>query len=556
LKKILFIVFLIPSIFLIYLLITLPSISKLEKYTPNQSSKIYSYDGILLAEFYKEENREFVPIEKISQNIINAVIANEDINFYHHWGFSIEGICRALLKDLKTGSFSEGGSTITQQVAKNAFLTQKKTIRRKIREIILAILIDFKYSKKKILEVYLNQIYYGNNLYGIESASEFYFEKHASELWLSEASLLAGILKAPEYYNPLTHFDRTKTQQKLVLDKMVRQGVISRIDANMSFSRSFTFNDKKKRAVKYPYFVAYVFDKLYDMYGERVFYNGYKIHTTLDSKMQDLTERVIRDWTRNSLNISQFAVLGVNSKGGIEVMHGGVDFYQSQWNRCYQSKRPMGSTFKPLVYLTAIEKGYGQDTLIDDFPISYDDYIPRNYNNESFGLMTLTDALVHSNNIATIKLMETVGVENVMDNARLAGITDVQPIISLALGVSEASLFNLVNMYNIFANLGKQNELYSIEYIEDKDKNVVYQHESKEKQVFLEENIVILNRMLQKVVEYGTGRNAGLYKTTYGKTGTTDNYKDAWFIGFTDNVTYGVWVGNDNNEPMHNVTGG
>lgn len=533
----------------------MPNISKLERYTPNEASKIYSKDGVLLAEFYKEENRELVPLSKISVNVINAVIANEDVNFYHHYGVSIEGIFRALLKDMKTGSFSEGGSTITQQVAKNVFLTHKKTISRKIREVFLAIMIDFRYSKSKILEIYLNQIYYGNNLYGIESASQFYFNKHASELWLSEAALLAGIIKAPEYYNPLTHFSRAKKQQKIVLRKMRKQGIISIQDSYMSYARQFFFQNKR-RSVKYPYFVAYVFDKLYDLYGEKVFLDGYKIYTTLDSQMQNLTQSVVIDWSRNSLNFSQIAVLGVNLDGGIEVMQGGVDFYQSQWNRCYQSKRQVGSTFKPIVYLTAIEKGWSCDSIIDDFPVSYGDYVPRNYNDEFYGMMTLSDALAKSNNIATIKLMELVGIENVMKNARVAGIADVQPIIPLALGVSEVSLFDMVKMYNMFANIGRQFDLYSIEYIEDKNGNVVYQHPSKPVQLFSESNVEVLDKMLQGVVDYGTGRNAAFGKIVCGKTGTTPDYKDAWFLGFTDNATYGVWVGNDNNEPMNQVTGG
>ena len=528
----------------------------MQNYTPNESSKMYSSDGVLLTEFYKEENREVVPLTQMSKNIINAVIANEDSDFYHHWGISIKGLGRALVRDIVSGGFEQGGSTITQQVAKNVFLTHKKTIDRKIKEIILAFFIDMRYSKEKIMEVYLNQIYFANNLYGIETASQFYFGKNASSLWLSEASLLAGIIKAPEFYNPITHFDRAKNQQKLVLNRMVKLGMISQYDANIAYSRRLRFHSKV-RPVKAPYFVAYVYDKLHDLYGDDLFFNGYKVYTTLNYRLQNITEGVVRGWSNNSLNISQFAVLGVKPEGGIEVMQGGVNFYKSQLNRCYQTKRQMGSVFKPIVYLTAIEKGYSTYSWINDYPISFGEYVPRNYNNEQFGDMTLGQALAHSNNIATIKLMQQVGIKNVMKNAKLCGIQDVQPYISMALGSNEASLLTLASMYNTFANFGKCVDLYAIERIEDKNGNIIYQHQPKTTQLFAEDTIEQLDEMLIDVVDYGTGRNANLGDVKVaGKTGTTSDYKDAWFLGFTKDATYGVWCGNDNNKFMNKVTGG
>jgi penicillin-binding protein 1A len=547
---------LLLSIYIIYLIITLPNVSKLENYTPNESSKIYSKDGILLTEFYKEENRNVVRFDEISKNIINAVIANEDVDFYYHHGISIKGLVRALVADIATVGFSQGGSTITQQVAKNVFLTQKKTINRKIKEIILAILIDARFSKTKILEVYLNQIYFANNLYGIESASQFYFNKKASELWLSEASLLAGIIKAPEYYNPITQFDRAKKQQKIVLDRMVKLGMISQYDARLSYTRRLIFSSKT-RPIKAPYFISYVFNQLHDLYGEDLFFNGYKVYTTMNYRMQSTTEGVVQGWKRNSLDFSQIAVLGVSVNGGIEVMQGGINFYQSQLNRCYQTKRQIGSVFKPIVYLTAIENGYSPYAFVDDSPIYFDSYIPKNYGDKEYGVMTLEEALAFSNNIATIKVMQEVGIEKVMQNAILCGISDVQPIIPLALGVSESTLIKLVNMYNIFANSGVENEIYGIERIEDKNGKIIYQHKSEGKQIFLDEDTKQLVGMLKNVVNFGTGRNASLgFNVVAGKTGTTSDYRDAWFLGFTDKATYGVWCGNDNNTPMNDVTGG
>jgi len=515
---------------------------------------MYSSDGILLTEFYKEENRDVVPLNKISKNMISAVLAIEDSDFYNHHGISIKGIFRALFRDIVAGGFAQGGSTITQQVAKNVFLTHKKSIDRKIKEVILAIMIDIRYPKDKILEIYLNQIYFANNLYGIETASQFYFGKHASDLRLSEASLIAGIIKAPEYYNPITHFDRAKQQQKIVLNRMVQLGMFTEQEAQGSYDRHLYFSSKT-RPIKAPYFVAFVFDKLHSLYGDDLFLSGYKIYTTLNYRMQKITENVVRGWSYNSLNMSQIAVLGCDRYGRIEVMQGGIDFYKSQLNRTYQTKRQMGSVFKPLVYLTAIEKGLSPYSWIDDYPITIGSYTPHNYNNEQYGTMTLTQALAHSNNIATIKIQERVGRSNVVKNAKLFGIT-TQPYVSLALGVHEASLFGLVQMYNTFGNLGKMADLYGIERIEDKHGRVVYQHQHKIVQLLSEDNVKPLDEMLKSVVDYGTGRNANLGRMVAGKTGTTTDYKDAWFLGFTNNETYGVWVGNDNNDPMYKVTGG
>jgi penicillin-binding protein 1A len=271
--------------------------------------------------------------------------------------------------------------------------------------------------------------------------------------------------------------------------------------------------------------------------------------------MQSTTEKIVKSWSYNSLNISQIAVLGCDRYGGIEVMQGGIDFYKSQLNRTYQTKRQMGSVFKPLVYLTAMEKGYTPYSLIDDSPISFGSYTPMNYNKDYNGVMTFANALAKSNNIATIKIQERVGRSNIVKNASLFGIK-AEPYISMALGVNEASLYNLVAMYNTFGNLGKKTNLYGIERITDKHGNTIYQHKHKVVRLLSEDNVKPLDEMLKAVVDYGTGRIANLGQMVAGKTGTTSDYRDAWFVGFTTNATYGVWCGNDNNSPMNKVTGG
>lgn len=555
---------------------TLPSVDSISTYIPAQRTTIYSEENIVLGELHQEENRVIIPLEQISPILRKAVVALEDTEFYEHHGVNVKAIFRALVRDVLAGSFVEGGSTITQQLAKNLFLTKKKYISRKISEAILAIQIERKYSKPEILEMYLNQVYWGHNAYGIESASQQYFGKHAKELSLAESAMMVGMLQGPELYSPFRNFSGAKARQKVVLSRMQKLKLITPEMARNAYAEPIFLAPKKISRYKAPYFTSFVVGQLMSMYGEDSTYtSGMKVYTPLNYKWQmramqlitDYVEKgrsggVVEDQFVNNLGFSQAALLAIEPQTGyIKALQGGVDFQANEYNRCIHARRQPGSAFKPIVYLAALEKGYTPSSIIDDSPITFNTgqgtYSPQNYTKTFSGSITIRKALEKSVNIVAIKLTNMIGPQNVVRVARQLGVKSPLPAyLSLPLGINEMTMIELASVYCVLANGGKRIEPTGIVRIEDRDGNVIYKHDIKEKTVFDPDLIYTLVDMMKGVVVSGTGTAARLPRPVAAKTGTTSDYRDAWFFGFVPQLVCATWVGNDDNHPMNRVTGG
>jgi penicillin-binding protein 1A len=557
---------------------TLPDVNKIDTYIPSETTKIYSSDGVVLAELHSEENRDTIEIEKISPILVKSVIALEDSDFYKHHGLNFKGILRALYKDVMARKFVEGGSTLTQQLARNLFLDKRKKIDRKLSEMILALQIERKYTKTEILRMYLNQVYWGHNAYGIESASNMFFGKNARNLTLAEAAVLVGMLPSPETYSPFKNYNLSKKRQKIVLFRMAELGIITKQMARTAYNEKLVFKKRKVLRYKAPYFTSYVVQRLIGMYGKEATYtSGMKIYTTLDYELQQKAQEVVKYYaeyakkpcyinektgTVPSLNFTEAAILAVDPiTGYIKVMQGGVDFLSNQFNHCLQAKRQPGSAFKPIVYLSALEKGFSPGTYLDDSPVTYNTiegpYSPQNYTKKFLGPISLRRALQKSVNVVAIKINHLVGPKNVVRVARQLGITShLKPILSLPLGANEVTMLELASVYAVLANDGRRVEPVTIIKIEDRDGTTLYEHSIREKKVFDSNLIHALVEMMKGVVKYGTGKVANLPRPVAGKTGTTSDYKDAWFFGFVPQLVCAAWVGNDNNAPMRNITGG
>jgi penicillin-binding protein 1A len=553
---------------------TLPNVDIISSYLPSETTKIYSDKQIVLAELHLEENRILMPLEEISPFIKEAVIATEDTDFYRHHGINFKGIARAMFKNAIAMRFVEGASTLTQQLARNLFLHQQKKLSRKVAEAILAVEIERHYTKADILEMYLNQVYWGHNAYGIESAAQLYFGKHAKELNLAESAMLIGLLKGPELFSPFRNYSLSKQRQKTVLNRMAKINFISQSQADAAYVQDLKLAARRDFRYRAPYFTSYIVSQLNARFGEdAVLTSGMRVYTTLDYELQMHAEQLTRDYVDKGqkmrygekqlpLNFEQAAILSIEpATGYIKVMQGGTDFRQNEFNRCVQAKRQPGSTFKPFVYYAALEKGYSPNSIVLDAPVTFataqGPYSPTNYNKTHLGEITLRKALEQSVNVVAIKVNRTVGPENVIRVARQFGITSpLYPFLSLPLGAHEVTMLEMVSAYGILANGGRRVDITGISKIEDRDGNVIYKHALNERRVADPELVAQLVDMMKGIVRNGTGKNAYLPRPIAGKTGTTSDYKDAWFIGFVPQLVTGTWVGNDNNTPMNHMTGG
>ena len=554
----------------------LPDIESISTYIPAETTKIYSAEGIILAELHQEENRIRIPIDDISKTLQKTVIAMEDTDFYKHNGINIKGIMRALYRDIIAMAFVEGGSTLTQQLARNLFLEKQKKIERKIKEILMAIEIERKYTKIEILELYLNQVYWGHNAYGIESASQMYFGKKSKDLTLAEAAGLVGMLKGPELFSPFRHFDRFKRRQRVVLKRMEYLDLITAEQVEDAYNEKVALASRKRHRYKAGFFASYVVDQLIEMYGEETLYtSGMKVYTTLNYKLQQHAEHVVkkyRDYGNQvfvlkgerypSLNYKEAALLAIDPRNGhVLAMQGGVDFEESQFNRTVQAYRQPGSAFKPFVYLAAFDKGFSPGSIVSDMPVTFNTiegpYSPQNYTLKFLGNIPIRRAFEKSVNVVAVKLNDLVGPKTVVSFAKKAGIeSSMNPVLSLPLGANEVSMIELMQSYMVFANYGKKVAPVSILRIEDRNGVPLFKHRFKEERV-LDENLVsTLVDTMRGIVDYGTGRGAKLPRPIAGKTGTTSDYKDAWFFGFVPQLVCATWVGNDDNDPMNRVTGG
>ena len=633
-------------------------ITALENYQPNIITTIYAASGEILDEFAIEK-RVTIRYQDIPPRLIEAFIAVEDRRFYRHIGLDPLRIVRATLANLTAGRIVQGASTITQQLTRSLFLTPEVSYKRKIREALYAIQVENHYTKEKILELYFNQILLGHNRYGVEAASQFYFSKSARELTLEECALLASIPKSPSTYSPIKHPERALRRRNLVLDLMVREGFISREEAEEAKRKPIALRQERRHRSLAPYFVEEVRKYLERHYGRKETYqSGLKVYTTLDLRMQKVAQHTLRkglreldkregfrgieenileegtssleafqhpDWdkrlqvgdivtglivqvTRQRAvakfgeyeakvgnyetrwtgkkpsqifkvgDLARFQILDINDEkkelkvsleqepmvdgalvsievgtGAIKAMAGGYDFNRSKFNRAVQAKRQTGSSFKPFVYTAALDNGLTASTTIFDEPTTFYDhytdlpYEPENYYREYYGVTTLRGALEKSLNVSTVKLQQTIGVDEVIKYAKSMGMKSVlYPYLSLALGACEATLMEMTATFSVFPNQGVLVEPFFISKITDREGEVIYEHQPTAREALSQETSFLMVNLLQGVTERGTAAAAkSLERPLAGKTGTTDKHTDAWFIGFTPSLACGVWVGFD-----------
>ncbi len=551
--------------FLLSITGTLPDVS--QTLSPAASSQIYDCKGRLITTVHAEQNRLPIKLADTPKDLQNAFIAAEDIRFYKHHGIDPIGIARAVVSNIRhRDATGQGGSTITQQLARNAFLTQEQTLKRKLLEAVLAVEIENKYTKAEILEMYMNQIYFGQGAYGVQTASHVYFGKDVKDLNLAQCAMLAGLPNSPNYYSPFHNLQAAKYRQGVVLDQMAKYGYISQEQADEAKAQDLGLvkpgsnQDNNKIA---SYFVNYVVQQVSDKYDSSAIYKeGLKIYTTLDLDMQKDAENAVNKdlpkGTKNAKGITQpqGALLAIETKtGDVKAMVGGRG--EDQFNRATQMYRQPGSAFKPFTYVTALEKGMSPNMMLDNSAVSFaGGWSPKNYGHTTGGPVTMTEALVKSMNIPTINLANKVGMSNVIKTAEKCGITSLvdsgkysdnnlsASIGGLSKGVS---LWDMAQAYSVFANNGQLIKSRVILKIEDRNGNILEDHtgESDAEQVLDANAVARLNVMLQQAVMRGTGRNAYFGRPLAGKTGTTNGAHDAWFVGYTPNMVTAVWIGDD-----------
>jgi penicillin-binding protein 1A len=648
----------------------LPSIQEIKQYKPYAGTKIYADDDVLIGEL-KADKGIFVPLSAIPHNMINAVIAVEDSRFWTHKGIDYVAIARAIFKDIIHVGLREGGSTITQQLTKVMFLTPEKTLQRKIREAALAIKIEKNLDKREILELYLNKVYFGHGAYGVEMASRTYFGKSVRDLSLSEAALIAGLIRAPSVYSPFNDLTRAKERQQVVLDRMVEEGFIKEPEKEKALRQPLYLSSMRRGMEANNYFIEYVRKYLEDKYGVETVYKGnLRVYTTLDRRAQLLAARAVQEGLRdldkrrgwrgpldhrkdidvdremkakelktsvviNPGEISSGLVLKVSPReafikargvvgrlsiedalwaskvidpkkgtarflknftlpqiltpgdivkvsiksirgsavqlsleqepnvegalvsldkdtGFIRALIGGYDFVKSDFNRALYARRQPGSAFKPIIYAAALDHGFTPSSIIMDEPVTYPggsrgNWKPENYDHKFYGPTTLTEALTYSRNVVTVKLVDAIGINSLLDFARNVGIQgDMPRDLTIALGSVSVSPIELASCYSVFANNGMKVTPIAIKYIEDSKGRILESNEPESEEVISPQTAFLLTSMLEDVVKYGTGWKAKeLGRPVAGKTGTTNDYRDAWFVGYTPDVVTAVWVGFD-----------
>ena len=488
-----------------------------------------------------------------------AIMATEDRRFYWHLGVDFIGLARAMVANVRAGRVVQGGSTLTQQVAKNLFLTPERTLKRKIQELLLAFWLEYKFTKDQIFTVYLNRVYLGAGTYGVEAAAQRYFGHSARQLSPYQSALLAGLLKAPSRYNPLVHLERAHKRTQQVLANMVAAGYISkRAAAQANFHKSGLLTRPPDRT-KARYFTNWVLTQISSYLSPG--HSDIIVETTLDSHLQAWTEsEVSRIMTKNSrpANVSEVALVALAKDGAVRTMIGGRRYVRSQFNRAVQAKRQPGSAFKPFVYLGALEAGMSPASTIVDAPIRIDGWQPRNFSRRYRGTVTLEQGLSQSINTVAVQLGQRVGVKQLIKIARRLGITSkMRRDLSIALGASEVSLLELTGAYAPFANGGFGVWPYAISSIRDKRGKILYRRSgSGPGRVVAPQHVSSMNKMMARVLIDGTGKKATLDRPAAGKTGTSQKFRDAWFIGYSADLVTGVWMGNDNGSSMKHITGG
>jgi len=520
--------------------------------------KIVSVDGHLIAN-RGMSGGEALTLKEMSPYIPEAVVAIEDRRFYSHFGIDPIGLARAMVTNILGGHFSQGGSTLTQQLAKNLFLKPDRTLERKVQEVLLALWLEHKHSKDQILQMYLNRVYFGSGAYGVEAASRRYFGKSARDVTLAEAALLAGLLKAPSRLSPARDPKAAEERAQLVLGAMHDEGMVSDKEVASAMSAPAT------RAPSYwtgseNYVADTIMEELPDLIGD--VQGDIVVDTTVDLTLQKIAEKSIRgliDQNGKKLNVSQGALVSIDNSGAVRAMVGGYDYSTSQFDRASEARRQPGSAFKPFVYMAALEAGRTPDSVRNDAPIRIGKWTPENYGGKYYGKVTLATALAKSLNSVAAQLTMEVGPTAVIEAAHRMGIqSDLQSNVSIALGTSEVTPLELTAAYVPFANGGYRPEIHFIRRITTADGKLLYADDGGAAPRVVRPDIVgMMNSMMAGTVEVGgTAKKAAFGWPSAGKTGTSQNSRDAWFVGYTANLTTGVWFGNDDGAPMKKVTGG
>ena len=537
----------------------LPDVSKLNTVTRQPSISYLDRSGALIA----VRGSQYAPpvdLDKLPDYVPKAFIAIEDRRFYYHPGFDPLGISRALIKDVSCWCFAAGGSTITQQLARNLFLTLDQTPRRKAQELILALWLEMKFTKKEILALYLNRVYFGAGAYGIEAAAQRYFNKPASRLTLGEAALLAGMMKGPSRYSPVSATDRAARRATIVLDEMVRTRAITKAQRAEAFRTPVRVSSilANQRA---QYFTDWVDAQVRALVGEPT--EDLIVETTLDLPIQAAAESAVRTGVAGAKGqgVQQAALVAMDGEGRIRAYVGGADYSESQFDRATSARRQAGSAFKPFVYLAAMEAGRTPAVVVVDEPVRIGGWEPRNYTGRYLGPITLQTALAQSVNTVAARLANEVGTGNVAAVARRLGITSkIQLDPSMALGAVEVSPLEMAQSYAAFSNGGFLAKGYGIQRIRTASGKVLYDRNLERRprrSVIGSPALQYMNMMMREVVISGTGKRARVPNYDIaGKTGTTSDYRDAWFVGYTGGFVTAVWTGKDDNKPMKGVTGG
>ncbi|MGH7303750.1 MAG: penicillin-binding protein 1A [Candidatus Rokuibacteriota bacterium] len=547
---------------------SLPSVTALETLQPIQGTKIHDDNDEAITELHVER-RILVPLAQIPQTLRDAILATEDRRFYSHWGIDPIGVARAVVQNYRRGRIVEGGSTITQQLTKVLFLTPDKSLERKLKEAILALELERRYSKDRILEMYLNQVYFGHGSYGVEAAARTYFGKSVSELTVRESALIAGLPRAPTNYSPFDRAEAAKRRREVVLRRMVDFGTIKEDEAKRLAKSDLGLIPPERRRTTGQYFIDYVQQTLEAKYGpDLVLKGGLNVYTTLNPTMQLIAEQSLREGLKALQGRSgaqattgarpgespEGAVVTVEPQTGyVKAMVGGSDFFRSEFNRAVQAKRQPGSAFKPFIYIAALEAGFTPASQIEDSPVSFpvgkngQVWKPENYDRKFRGATTLQQALEESVNVVTVKLQERIGLAKTIQVARRLGITSPLDVnLSLALGTSDVSLLEMTSAYGTVANQGVWMPPVTIRYVTDAQGKLLEEHVPEGREALAPETAYVITQMLRGVVERGTGQAAkGLGRPVAAKTGTTNDYSNAWFVGFTPRLATGVWVGYD-----------
>ena len=502
-----------------------------------------------------------VELEEMPDHLVKAVLATEDRRFFFHFGIDVVGTARALIENLRANAVVQGGSSISQQLAKNIFLSNERTIERKIKEAFIALWLEANLTKREILKLYLDRAYMGGGTFGVEAASEFYYDKSVKDVDLAEAALLAGLFKAPTRFAPHINLPAARGRANEVLTNMVQAGFLTEGQVIGARRRPADVVENAGASASPDYFLDWAFEqvKKFDAVGERVL----TVRTTIDIGLQQAAEEAIESSLLqfgDTYRVRQAALAAMEPDGAVRAMVGGRDYGQSQFNRATGALRQPGSSFKPYVYATAMMNGFNPQSVVRDAPICIGDWCPRNYSGRYRGAVTLTTALVKSINTIPVRLAQAIGRDKIVKVARAMGLTSELRITrSLPLGASEVTVLDMASGYSVFANGGYRAKPYAFTQIIGPRGEVLFDHRdvAEPEQVLDNDTVAAMNEILVQIPEWGTGRRAKLDEIrTAGKTGTTSAYRDAWFIGFTGNYTAAVWFGNDNYAPMRRLTGG